>query len=279
MDTNDGFRLALSYEPGLQLRVQFSSSFDRDQHKDEQLEQSIEETWKGRITANPSLFNGSKFRYSGMQLSNKACTLHLGITDYKSYLGTHGIANPLDTFGKQHMAMPLGNVVIPHTVDGFTFLLVRSSNSGEGRGACVFPGGHPEPSQVVGMLSEGSNGVVEHELWDGARRELLEELFLEDNEVDKVEDMQFLGLVSRAIDEKVTMVFYANVLLDAHTVVQRYKEKNIAMEESVNLIKMDLNGVKNVVESGNVGNCFRALPELTGAGALWMQMAAREDSS
>jgi hypothetical protein len=76
----------------LQLEVDFSPVYDREPHPDLDLEKRIEMTWEQRVAKQPSLYNGTKFRYGGynrakagegMTVSSETVCLHLGLTDYK----------------------------------------------------------------------------------------------------------------------------------------------------------------------------------------------------
>jgi hypothetical protein len=82
----------------LQLEVDFSPVYDREPHPDLDLEKRIEMTWEQRVAKQPSLHNGTKFRYGGynrakagegMTVSSETVCLHLGLTDYKTFLGTN----------------------------------------------------------------------------------------------------------------------------------------------------------------------------------------------
>ncbi|XP_004960300.1 nudix hydrolase 9 isoform X2 [Setaria italica] len=102
-DPGTAFKLLLSCPAGLprsRVSVKFGQSFDRIPHPDAGLEESICEIWNQRLQRNPSLYNGTKFRYGGNAVHYKDdskqdyhVSLHLGLTDYRTFVGTN--LNPL----------------------------------------------------------------------------------------------------------------------------------------------------------------------------------------
>ena len=81
-------------------------------------------------------------------------TLLLGLTDYKSFLGTNfgPDADSLVALGasqgdeRRYLADPLGVGAVTCTSDGYVVFLRRSQHVGEAAGMWDVPGGHPEPS-------------------------------------------------------------------------------------------------------------------------------------
>ena len=81
-------------------------------------------------------------------------TLLLGLTDYKSLLGTNlgPDAVSLVALGasqgdeRRYLADPLGVGAVTCTSDGYVVFLRRSQHVGEAAGMWDVPGGHPEPS-------------------------------------------------------------------------------------------------------------------------------------
>ncbi|KAG6503099.1 hypothetical protein ZIOFF_035389 [Zingiber officinale] len=202
-DPGTAFKLLLSCPSGLpasQVFVNFDASYDRIPHPDASLEESINEIWNRRVQGNPSLYSGLKFRYGdhtvqyadGSDKISSIC-LHLGLTDYRSFVGTN--LNPLwerflfpsadDSLCCQHTSSPLGNGAIVETSDGKILILQRSHNVGEFPGYFVFPGGHSEP-QEIGISSHcADKGTIQSdlinqkvcvEMFDGIIREVVEEI-------------------------------------------------------------------------------------------------------
>nr|GEY31534.1 NUDIX hydrolase 9 [Tanacetum cinerariifolium] len=190
------YKLLLSCPSGLspsQVRVNLNESYDRLTHQDIHLEKSISKIWDERVQHNKSLFNGKKFRYGGHDGVEPNVCLHLGLTDYRTFVGTN--LNPLwerflvpsedDCKQCQHTSSPLGNGAIVKTSDNKILVLQRSNNVGEFPGYLVFPGGHPEPEEV-GITShkfenglqksELDNSKLSQEMFDSIIREVVEEI-------------------------------------------------------------------------------------------------------
>ena len=70
------------------LKVSLSDSHNR-RPLPSALEACIDETWTRRVSDNPTLWNGSKFRISSVSDGNDGVTFHLGITSYKDFIGTN----------------------------------------------------------------------------------------------------------------------------------------------------------------------------------------------
>uniref|UniRef100_A0A672SM76 Nudix (nucleoside diphosphate linked moiety X)-type motif 22 n=1 Tax=Sinocyclocheilus grahami TaxID=75366 RepID=A0A672SM76_SINGR len=116
-----------------------------------------ETVWSDRMTKEPWLFNGSKFRLHSAMLSvmekGPQLTLQLGLTCYKDYLGTNWSreAGKLQSHGQNEcadpqafLAQPLGVGAVVATADGDVVLLRRSQKVAEAAGLLDIPGGHPE---------------------------------------------------------------------------------------------------------------------------------------
>ena len=99
------------------------------------------------------MFNQSKFRLFDATM-NGVCRLRLGLTDYKSYVGSNlgpqwklfydegmKVGDPNAFFGN-----PLGNLTVVVLNDGNHVLLNRSYQVAEGQGKFACVGGHPEPT-------------------------------------------------------------------------------------------------------------------------------------
>eukprot|EP00252_Welwitschia_mirabilis_P015502 TRINITY_DN3408_c0_g1_i2.p1 TRINITY_DN3408_c0_g1~~TRINITY_DN3408_c0_g1_i2.p1 ORF type:complete len:252 (-),score=45.56 TRINITY_DN3408_c0_g1_i2:432-1187(-) len=174
---SNSYRIVLARPDGLsrsQLFVDFSPSYDRKPHPDIQLEQAIEEVWKQRISTNPSLYNGKKFRYGGCRsllcdgksLQMPPNCLCLGLTDYRTFIGTNlapsweNFLVPVEDDAEQcaHVSSPLGNGAVVETKDNYIVVLERSHNVGEFPGHLVFPGGHSESDPIfIGVSRRALN--------------------------------------------------------------------------------------------------------------------------
>lgn len=273
MDGAGGHELALPYFPRRRLVVDFApDKYGRRPHPDARLEASIDATWAARTARNPSLFNAPKFRLASLSTpADRSCTLHLGLTDYKAFQGTHRPPRPLRAFGRAHMALPLGNVAVVETADARAPVLVRSARVGEGRGRAVFPGGHPEPAALA-PPPRPADPRVAAELRHAARREVLEELFLPDACVQPAPDMPLLGIVERRADAKPSMVYGARVSLTGAEVAEAYRQGNADEEESERMILLHVHEIRRLAQGALVCGQFEPMPELVGAAQLWVQM-------
>ncbi|KAL3698070.1 hypothetical protein R1sor_012146 [Riccia sorocarpa] len=144
-----------------QLSVDFSSAYDRQAHPDPELEQAINKIWDQRVAAQPSLFNGTKFRVSEVGRSDlrllavyfpyggfrrvqdpesklpTKVSLCLGLTDHRTFVGTNLSSNwPAflvpsedDVEKCKHTADPLGNAAIVETADLQIVVLQRSADA------------------------------------------------------------------------------------------------------------------------------------------------------
>ncbi|OSX80911.1 hypothetical protein BU14_0031s0080 [Porphyra umbilicalis] len=108
-------------------------------HPDPAREATINTAWAAALAARPHTYNGAKFRLAGVTgapwrpptaAASAAVTLHLGLTDYRTYVGTHlgdGAADPVTVWGHpRHLALALGNAAVVVTADGRVPLLRRS---------------------------------------------------------------------------------------------------------------------------------------------------------
>ncbi|RHN60873.1 putative NUDIX hydrolase domain-containing protein [Medicago truncatula] len=238
------FKLLASFPSGLspsQVSVAFSDAYDRIPHSDITLENTIPEIWDQRSLNNKSLFNGNKFRYGGHVLhtggesgSEPHVCLHLGLTDYRTFVGTN--LSPLwerflvssedDSVLCQHTSSPLGNGAVVETIDSKILVLQRSNNVGEFPGYFVFPGGHPEPQEVgitsrqyAKELTESINIKVSQEMFDSIVREVVEEIGVP---ASSLSIPAFIGISRRDLNVRPTAFFFIKCNLDSKEVQQFY---------------------------------------------------------
>lgn len=234
-------------------------------------EQAIEQTWERRLSANPALFNGTKFRFARVaglepaRASDRA-RLCLGVTDYKSFLGTNCspdwrrllAASPADAW---HLASPLGNAAVVETSDHCVVLLRRSGNVGEVPHSVVMPGGHPEPEMVeVASLAQwkehGAEAAssadwherVRRELWDAVLREVVEETGVPRA---SLQPPLCIGVGRRALHHRPVMHFVVRCELPSAQVrrlyatggaVHRFESEEILFLEQEELVREALGG-------------------------------------
>lgn len=272
MNSNGGHMILVDYNHDLKFSIDFDQQrFNRIPHSDAALESRIEQVWNQKVSSNPTLFNASKFRLSHIsQTTFDTYVLHLGLTDYKTYQGTHMITS---LFPAKNRALPLGNVVIVETLDNFFPVLVRSAVSGEGCGACVFPGGHPEPEHINNFDVES----ITKELWESAYREMIEELFLEKHQVVNVQNMTCLGIIARRFDNKASMVFYVQIPLSCSQLENIYNAFNDGVE-SIKLMFLSNIQLEQVVSNELIDQTYHAMPEMTGSIQLLLKKLNMESN-
>ncbi|XP_043714913.1 nudix hydrolase 9 isoform X1 [Telopea speciosissima] len=240
------YKLLLKCPSGLspaQVSVDFSESYDRIPHPDTDLENTISEIWERRISENPSLYDGQKFRHRGLVLykhgdSNQVShvCLQLGLTDYRTFVGTN--LNPLwekflvpsedDSIRCQHTSSPLGNGAVVETADKKIIVLQRSNNVGEFPGHFVFPGGHPEPHEI-GILAHQHekdstdlshiNQRVSQEMFDSIIREVVEETGVP---APSLSNPVFIGISRRELNVRPTAFFFIRCNLESGEIQQLY---------------------------------------------------------
>lgn len=110
------------------VQVVCDVQFDRVEG-DKRSTADIEDVWATRLANNPKLFNGTKFRFDSTVASERQPTINLGLTDYKSFLGTNLVeswASLRDSAGKgSHLASPLGNGAVVKSANQTCSLMDR----------------------------------------------------------------------------------------------------------------------------------------------------------
>lgn len=135
------------------LRVKLNVCFDRKSLPVAE-EASVESTWKERVAANPTLWNGTKFRLHSVDTIEGFSVFNLGLTCYKEFIGTnwspkastyHHLGRGDYGNSQAYMSDALGVGALVETTDHFIILIRRSEQCGEAVGLLDIPGGHPEP--------------------------------------------------------------------------------------------------------------------------------------
>jgi len=228
---------------------------------DEKRELFIDEIWREKTETNKSLFNGTKFRLSSWQekksiaidgkdrREQKMVELHVGETDYKSFVGTN-LAEDWRDLPEKSLANPLGTAVFCICKDGKVLALRRSHNVGEAAGMIVLAGGHPEP-QNVQVRKDDELLDVTFELFDSASLELLEETGVE---VSQCEKLQFLGLSRRKVNKRACAVFVTKcTMLTSQECIEKYQsQKPLSADESTELLGLT---IEELVEATKKGQC------------------------
>lgn len=274
-DPNDktaaAYSIPVPFSPERKLVIDFSlTRFQRTRHTDDSIEAEIDALWESRKIDNPSLFDAGKFRLAYLTLTRERLILHVGLTDYKTYIGTHGKPHALSKLSRECMAQPLGNATVIQTLDGFTPVLVRSGTAADIPGGISFPGGHAEPDDVLPRLQELDSRVALI-LAQGARTEVLEETFASEDDVPPAQSFVFLGLVERTVDAKATMIYFTTINLTAEQLAQKYRDGNTSGTESVSMKLL----ASHELESMRDSRCYTPVAELLGGLDLWKAMNAK----
>ena len=143
------------------IRVEFSPNFNRKIIAD--TEPLIEKNWlQLKKELGDKLYNDDKFRiHSIKETEGNIAVVEVGITDYKSYVGTNlgndlnvFVARGMEDFGNKKAcvsdALGVGSIVL--TADNYLLLVRRSFEVAEGQGMTDFPGGHAEPKALYSSL-------------------------------------------------------------------------------------------------------------------------------
>lgn len=192
--------------------------------------------------------------------------LHLGLTDYRTFVGTN--LSPLwerflvpsedDSILCQHTSSPLGNGAVVETSDNKILVLQRSNNVGEFPGHFVFPGGHPEPGEIgitshqyVEDLAESINNKVSQEMFDSIVREVVEEIGVP---ASSLSIPAFIGISRRDLNVRPAAFFFIKSSLDSKEVQQFYSSAQDGYE-STQLYAVPMNEVENM--TSRMPGCHR----------------------
>ncbi|KAH9579776.1 hypothetical protein LSM04_001282 [Trypanosoma melophagium] len=251
---------------------------------------AIEERWnaitKNRHGGTPegNVYNGVKFRLHGVVQDGNGCTLQLGLTDYKSSLGTtrhiHMYAELAKTKGvmlENYLANALGVECFTLTSDGMGVLFCRSESVSEYPGYFCFPGGHAEPNEIINwqrfkenhssnsssssLLNDAagwfeyikSSTLVNH-LFDAATMEVVDELGVESSSCC---NKGLMSVVRNTQSRKPDVCFFIQLRLSALEVKTCFNSRRGADAfESLpdSLLFMDLNSIK----TEEAARCFVA---------------------
>lgn len=293
--------------------------YGRVPHPDATKEAVIGDTWAAAVAARPATYNATKFRLEGAFVTpavegnsggdgasaaaaaGATVTLQLGLTDYRTYVGTHLGArdSPLAFWGHtRHLALALGNAAVVVTSDGRVPLLRRSSAVAEGHGRYVVPGGHPEPSAMTVTHTAGgalpadaaaAAAATAAELTAAMAREIVEELYLPPDAVPS-DCLTLLGGVARGGGCRRPQLCYTATLdvssgtleaawaagIGLHAATAAGADENgipagavTEAVESTELVWLDEADVSVVASTGEARGGKKLMPEHWGAVALY----------
>ena len=234
---------------------------------------------KGGLSANPTLFNGSKFRLAGVIVrsgydlksnnthfiqpkptANLTLTLKVGLSDYKnctvtnlSYLAPlfseYGLKMSQDS--QLCMADVIGHSCLLLSSDGYFVIQLRSQTVGEAAGMWHFPGGHPEPEDV-GIhtnddLFQSGQDVIVNEIYNSLLKELKEELNIP---LDNLSEPMLLSIIrDKGSYYKPEFNFITHANLTAAQIAALYYAEDFNDDESDDIAFWSINNINDMKAS------------------------------
>ncbi|RQM11883.1 hypothetical protein DD237_007227 [Peronospora effusa] len=272
-----------------QVIVSLSSCFNRLPHPDTRFEQLKMQTWDQLKRKTPRLFNASKFRLQQITLTpsdhHSLLTLHLGITDYASYVGMccSSLTSQLVKDGEQlhgdrfaFLSRKVGVAAVVETVDGHVALIKRSKNVGLYQNMYDTPGGHPEPSNI--QLTEDSLHMLKDkkktEMEKAARREFFQSIVHEvHEELNVAPELQqlpmLLGVVLQTDACTPSFSFHIKIKCSAHELKELYKAGPMDKFESVELEFLTVENL--LMEGSTILEELQLTPSAKGTLEMWKQ--------
>ncbi|XP_027768899.1 nudix hydrolase 9 isoform X5 [Solanum pennellii] len=216
----------------------------------------------------PSQYGGYNFNVENDPKQQPHVSLHLGLTDYRTFVGTN--LSPMwerflvpsddDCIQCQHTSSPLGNGAVVETSDRRILVLQRSNKVGEFPGYFVFPGGHPEPQEVGIISHEGFqelnqchmiNSKVSQEMFDSIVREVVEEI---GTPADSLSSPIFIGISRRILNVRPTAFFFIKCDLRSDEIQQLYSSAQDGFE-STQLYAVSMSDLENM--ASKMPGCHR----------------------
>ncbi|CAH1792348.1 unnamed protein product [Owenia fusiformis] len=260
--------IMFSTSPGVVIdrkntRINMSTTFNRKCLPSSD-EKNIETIWDNRKKKNSTLFNGTKFRLDTVcQLFNKETltfTLNLGLTDYKDFIGTnwspnakqilqHGENEYGNTQACMSDAMGVGSLVL--TADNRAIFLKRSQFCGEANGLYDIPGGHAEPSELVGKLpmqeidlSALNEEAVIDEIYNSTLREIRDEVNVP---LDSLTEPILMGIARNITSSyRPSVEFFVRCSLSGEQVEKLYHKGGAEEYESTTIVFIALDRIKSL---------------------------------
>jgi len=153
------------------ISIELKPEYNRKPFPSDPNDENIEKLWKEKREKNPDmkLFNAMKFRLHSSSSTDSTLTLQLGISDYKSLVGT----NFRPFFDKKteeytsatqkqedpYLAHCLGVAACVVSADNVAVMFKRSKHVAQHAGFAAFPGGHAEPYRFFRRLGELEKGT------------------------------------------------------------------------------------------------------------------------
>ncbi|OQS01480.1 hypothetical protein ACHHYP_00694 [Achlya hypogyna] len=222
-----------------QVVIELTPASNRLKHPSEALEQAMDALWQEKVTAQPQIFDGAKFRLATSELAAGHLRLSWGLTSYKEYIGTCSrpdiVAQLHRDGGTLHLSRKVGVAAALVTADNKVVLLQRSSAVGAYPNMADVPGGHPEPSNIG--LAFGSEYLPSDELNARCVAELFDSITAEVEEEVNVPRSALsppllLGVTLQGAAETPSYAFLLHCKLTAAQVAARYQDAKDQYESS-----------------------------------------------
>lgn len=253
--------------------IDFSTErYSRKSHPNPDIEALIDREWTQRLasssscpgTTTPVLFNKSKFRLAAWTPTPESLTLHVGLTDYKTYQSIHTHARlrqALEERGESYLSMKLGVSGIVLTSDQELVLLRRSSCVGIHAQRLDMPGGHPEPDEIHHHLRMSSD-LIQIQIFQSIVREIEEEVNVPES---KLGPPVLLGVISQLSAKTPTLGFFIPCRATRATVCRYYAQGPKEGFESQELVFVPQDEVRSWVRA-HASDCT---PAALGCIELW----------
>jgi 8-oxo-dGTP pyrophosphatase MutT (NUDIX family) len=181
-----------------------------------EIEADIERTWSEKVDdaklRGANLYNGELGRLVGAATDGERLLVVVGRTTYREFVGTNLYHAELgEEHDLTHLANPLGTSAIVITRDGFVVMGRRNDRVGYHAGYLHTFGGTLEASDA-----RGDGG---YDVFGAVRREIREELGVED---DEIADVVCTGLVRDRLMHQPELVFDARLTITRSELMGRF---------------------------------------------------------
>ena len=183
--------------------------------------EEIDRCWNDMLRRGWKMRPDPLYRLTNFSLKNGILALHLGLTNYKEYMGTN-VSHPEWSleYGEKTMSNALSVSAVAETKDEKIIIERRSQNVGEDRGYYhTKPSGHPHPPEGI---------------FGGVYSQARKELGIEKSDIAKV---ACIGLVRSVRSHKPELMFKMKLGIFSTEVERRPKEEAWEFDELLYLPK------------------------------------------
>jgi len=184
-------------------------------------QEEIDRHWNDMLRKGWKMRPDPLYRLINFSVRNGILALHLGLTDYKEYMGTN-VSHPEWSleYGEKTMSNALSISAVTETKNEKIIIERRSQNVGEDRGYYhTKPSGHPHPSEGI---------------FGGVYSQARKELGIEKSEIAKV---ACIGLVRSVRSHKPELMFKMKSRIASTDIERRPKEEAWEFDELLYLPK------------------------------------------